>query len=811
MPSLSTFKPRLQVAAASLLLACAVQAAPVSFDLPAQPLAQTLKQIAAQDGLTLLVDSQLVAGKSAPAVKGSFEATDALRQVLAGSGLTLRIDGNTVLVEAAPPAANAVMLGAVKVESTSTATTEGSGSYTTRQASTSTRLPLSLRETPQSVSVITRQQIEDRNFVTLDDAMEMATGISPSTANFNRISYTARGFTLTDNMIDGMPAVGNAYAGYVPNLAFYDRVEILRGSAGLVYGAGSAGGAVNLVRKRPTSEPQLSAVMRRSRWNNNYVELDASRPLNGDASVRGRLVVTYEDKETFIDGETSRKPAVYSIIEADIADGTTIFGGGSMERYDGNFSPIGLPRYTDGRDLHLPRSSRGMAPIWNDYYTDVDTFFGGVDHRFNDRWTLRLAGNVQNRVQGGLTINTTGAVDPETLAGPNYSATIGDSYSPGEYQAYDAVLNGDFDLLGRSHDVVIGYTWSEVNSKRSRTAAGARPDISQTNIFDFDPYAIPRPSLGAWTPAATSTKALASGAYTTVRLNVADPLKLIFGGRLSSAENQTHTYATSSTAKTRESDVFTPFGGLIYDFADQWSAYASYSDIFRVQNTSFSVDGSALKPVVGANYEAGVKGEFYDGLLNASFAVFRVEETNRAMVDPEAPFPCPASAGGTGDCFIASGKVRGQGFETEISGQVVAGLELTAGYTYVETEFLRDRTRTGEPSSNEGRAFRTTTPKNLFKLWGTYRLPGDWARWSLGAGALAQSDIYNLADSTRIEHGGYTIYNARVAYELDDHWNLSLNGNNLTDKRYYQRLGLLTGGNRYGEPMSYAVTLRGNF
>jgi len=162
------------------------------------------------------------------------------------------------------------------------ATTEGNHSYTTKEMGTSTKLPLSIRETPQSVTVISRQQIEDRNFVTLDQAMELAPGVTAATANFNRVSYTARGFTFTNNMIDGMPSIADADAGYTPNLAFYDRVEVLRGAAGLIYGSGSAGGAVNLIRKRPTETAQASVNLQVGSWQNYYSDVDVSGPLNAD-------------------------------------------------------------------------------------------------------------------------------------------------------------------------------------------------------------------------------------------------------------------------------------------------------------------------------------------------------------------------------------------------------------------------------------------------------------------------------------------------------------------------------------------------
>lgn len=784
----------------------------IDYQLPAGPLGALLSQAAAQGGIALSFDAALTRGLQSPGLSGTFTPLNALEQLLHGTSLQLirQVDGSYQLQQ--KPAQQPVgQLKKITVEADNMgSTTEHSGSYTSGSASTSTRLPMSLRETPQSVSVITRQQIEDRNFVTLDDAMKTATGITSSTANFNRVSYTARGFSLTDNMIDGMPSIGNAYAGYVPNLAFFDRVEVLRGAAGLVYGAGSAGGAVNLVRKRPTAESQVSTVLRAGSWNNFYAELDASSALNDSKSLRGRLVVLYEDRENFINEEYTRRPAMYGIGEWDLGDSTLVHLGASLERYDGNYAPYGLPRYTNGDNLKLPRSSRGMAPGWNNYYTDVDTVFAGVNRQFNERWSLRVTSSFQERVQGGLTINTTGAVNPATLTGPAYSATVSSAYSPGTYQTTDAMLSGSFDLFGLTHEVVVGTTWSETESKAGRSASGKAPAITGT-IFDFDPWSVPQPALGAWTKGTSETTNEQSGGYAIGRFSLAESLKLIVGARLSNLDNTTTNLATGAETKNSVDDEFTPYGGVVYDFAENWSAYASYTDIFRAQNTLYTAAGKPLEAAIGSNYEAGIKGEFYDGRLNTSFAVFRIDEENRSQIDPDNAAPCAASPTGLADCYIATGKVRGEGFEMEISGELLPGWETTAGYTYVTTEYLRDRTKTGAPSTNEGKAFRSATPEHLLQIWSNYHFSGALHGWSLGGGVTAQSDIYSVSGTTRIEQGGYSLWNARVGYDLNDNWKLGLNLNNLSDKVYYQQLGSLASGNRYGEPRNVTVSLRGTF
>ncbi|OTG87567.1 hypothetical protein B9T31_03440 [Acinetobacter sp. ANC 4558] len=679
------------------------------------------------------------------------------------------------------------------------ATTEHSQSYTTKSMSTGTRLALSMRKTPQSVSVISRQQIEDRNFVSLDQAMELAPGITSSTRNLNRVSYTARGFAFTENMVDGMPSMADADAGFTPNLAFFDRVEILRGAAGLIYGTGSAGGAVNLVRKMPTATPQASINLQRGSWDNYYSEFDVSGPLNKDATVRGRFVAAYQDRENFIDLEYTRKPAFYGIVETDIGDKTTVFLGTSYEKMNSNIAPGGLPRYRNGDDLKLSRSSRGMAPAWNYWDGENTTIFSGLKYNFNPDWSLRLAANYQDRNQQGNAINVRGAVDPVTSKGPQYPA-FEDSYSSDRRMAFDAQLSGKFSLFNQTHDIVVGTTLSKIKGTENWARKGSRP-VSDDTIFGFDPYGVKRPVLGPKVDSLTLSTFRNVGAYTTLRLSITDDLKVITGARLSSIYDDIKNRSTGIVTKRKQTNELSPYFGIVYDLSSTLSLYTSYSDIFTPQNTRFTRQGTPLDPVVGANYEAGIKGEFYDGALNTSFAVFRIDESNRAYLDVEAP--CSGSPD-LGACYIAEGKVRGEGYEFEVSGELFPRLETSMGYTHVNTKYIKDKT-------NEGKAFRSTTPENLLKIWAKYQLSGAWSDWSIGAGVNAQSSTYNTSGALKIEQSGYALWSIQAGYKINQNWNSSLSINNLFDKVYYQRLGTEINGNRYGEPRSVMLSVRGKY
>ena len=238
------------LAMASYSVAQAQALPPVKLAITAQPLGQALNELARQAGLQLLFPPDLVAGKTAPAVSGTLSVRDGLERLLAGSGLQASIDGNAVIIKAAPKATGeTATLSEITVTANGerTATSDGTGAYTTR-AVTLAGAERSLRETPQSVSVVTRQQMDDKNLFTLDQVLEQSTGLTRMNRSFGSHEFLARGNALS-YLVDGMPGVADNATGWlIPDMAVYDRVEILRGSAGLIVGAGTPGGVANLVR-----------------------------------------------------------------------------------------------------------------------------------------------------------------------------------------------------------------------------------------------------------------------------------------------------------------------------------------------------------------------------------------------------------------------------------------------------------------------------------------------------------------------------------------------------------------------------------
>ena len=270
----------------------------VVFDIPAGPLARQLNLLASQAGLLIGGDATLTANKQSQAVNAT-SVEQALAQMLAGSGVEAVRTGEREfqLVRQAEAAAGAVTLGSTTISGQGLGdVTEGTGAYATSRSSTATKLPMSLRETPQSVTVVTRQRMDDQNMKNLDDVMRNATGITIIKNGSERSLYQARGQTVENLQIDGVPTnIGNPYSMDTiskPNTDIYDRVEVVRGATGLMEGAGNPSASINLIRKRPTAERQALIETSVGSWDDYKTMVDLSAPLNEAGTLRGRSIIS---------------------------------------------------------------------------------------------------------------------------------------------------------------------------------------------------------------------------------------------------------------------------------------------------------------------------------------------------------------------------------------------------------------------------------------------------------------------------------------------------------------------------------------
>ncbi|AKT30361.1 TonB-dependent siderophore receptor [Pseudomonas syringae pv. actinidiae] len=697
-------------------------------------------------------------------------------------------DGSTqtATVNLAPTAIDSQYLGTA---------TDGTGSYTTGAVSIGKGAPQSLRETPQSVSVMTRQVMDDNNLNSLSKVLEDTPGITFQYRNFGGHVYTSRGFSLLAEsfLVDGIGGQGYQITGWMqPDMAIYDRVEVLRGASGLLVGAGQPGGAVNLVRKRPTADNKFSITTRAGSWDQYRVDLDGSGKLNDSGTVRGRMVAAYDDSGSYLDGRDSRTPLLYGIVEADVSDDTTLtMSLRRQEQVINGYSIYGLPRYSNGQSLNLSRSTN-LAQKWNRLESDMTEVFTEVAHRFNEDWISKTSLTYS---QGGFDqaiAYARGAINPTTLAGSNFQGTLFRKDKV-DSVGLNSQLEGNFNAFGLEHQVTLGADWSKQDANTLQATVTRRTAV---NVFDVNQSAFAKPARPAWTTDIDTTEERA-GLYANTRIHLSEPLSVVLGSRLSWYD---YTYDVKTGAansyESKQTQEFTPFAGVIYDINDSWSWYASYADIFTPQANYVTASGSPLDPAIGSNYETGFKGELFDKRMNLSMALFYIKQKDVAGVDVNTTELCPTSSDGS--CYLQDGISRSKGVDVEASGEVLPGLQVFGGYTF---NMLRN---------NGDSDVAYETPKHLLRLNTSYNLPGAWNRLTLGTGVSADSG-YEVPSNKQLGVAGKAIWDARASWKLDENWKVSLNAENLFDRKYYSTSIATDRSNVYGEPRSYVLTLRGDF
>ena len=699
---------------------------------------------------------------------------------------------------------------------------EGSGSFaSTRPTRTATKLGLSQRETPQSVTVITRERLEQQGLTTLTDVMEQTTGVSVSNMDTERRTYTARGYAIGNFQTDGMLGT---YGGYVrpPGDTFvYDRVEVLRGAAGLSVGAGDPSATVHMVRKRPTRRFQGSAAVSVGTHSLRRGEIDLGGPLAWDGRLRGRVVAAVQHAGSFRPLYKQRINAFYGVLEADLGAATTASLGFERQQSDPRGVTWGTVPYwnADGSVAHLPHGLNLTAP-WTSWNMVERRISASVEHRISSDWRLRATLTRADSEQDGYLWY--GGRGYPRADGTGMSAWLGRFPVEDANTAFDVNVDGKFSAWGRRHDLVFGLTGHKRANEVTATAPYAiPPGYANTDAYaaipDWRTWRGQVPMFGAdkrpWLASANDVEQKA--VYAATRLHVAEPLKLVLGARYSQYENATRRYSSNTGALTGTSGydndgIVTPYAGLLWDFAPQWTAYASYTDIFQPQNYR-DKNNQTLDPVVGDTVELGVKAELLDKRLNFSAALFRSKKDNLAEVDDSVP---QNSLPDGGQAYRSSGKGNViDGFEIEASGLITRQWNVFAGYSHT-----RSRNAKGE-------AINTTVPRNLLRAFSSYRF-GQGLRWTVGGGLNLRSSIWSTAakptgafnanGSPVTARGGVirqpAVWTASLmaSYRFTEQLTLSLNVDNALDKKYYNRVGFYNGVYA-ADPRTARLTLRAQF
>ncbi len=463
--------------------------------------------------------------------------------------------------------------------------TENSNSYTATSAGVGTKSGAAIKETPQTISVLTRKRLDEQNLTTVEDALRNVTGMTVLNADAGRSDIYSRGYRLDTIQLDGVTSNLNNFFSF-PDLYMYDRVEVLRGPNALFTGSGNPSGSFNLVRKRALDIFQFQSSASYGSFEAKRGEFDMTGPLTADKRLRARLVGAFDDKELFYQPSFYKKPSIYGTLEYDLTENTTMSVGSTYTKTD-YLAYFGQPAYANGTQVDVPRSTMYGAD-WNRWTsTSVDTFVD-LEHRFYNGGRAKVSFRNTDRDSEGLYANPASAINALTGTGTLNRIHIAPSQNN---KTVDAFFTTPFELFGQTQNITVGADWREFNYTLQNGSASA---VTQ-NIFN--PVALPFVDI----PYTLRSKSVEtqSGIYGQMRFKPLDWLTLIAGGRLSQWETSNQNVLTGVTSGASEiSDKLTANYGVVVDVTKQVAVYASYADIFT-PNTTTTVTGAVLAPRTG--------------------------------------------------------------------------------------------------------------------------------------------------------------------------------------------------------------------
>lgn len=555
------------------------------------------------------------------------------------------------------------------------------GSYTAQSMNGATGLNMTLRETPQTVTIVTSQMIEDKGLVDMEQVLDHVPGVSKVGDASEYSMMYVRGFQLdTGVQVDGMittPAnstySGDASQSIDPILA--ERIEILKGAAGILGGQGEPSATVNMIRKRPTEEFQASVGGSLGSWDTYRTEGDVAGPLNESGSVRGRFIGSYMDGDSYIDRYSRDKSVIYGILEADVTANTLVYVAIDKTKVNshGVYNWSSNPAfYTDGTLIdHDVSFSTGHE--WAHRFIEQWSVMPYAEHEFDSGWKVKASyryakatQDVSNASFGAYVDKATGnLVDAWSTPYALFSGRKSDT------ESFNLVTNGGFSLFGRDHEVVLGYSYSSNEFDLQFDYA----DMPVYNLNNPNPaapdYSGPSSPYGAQQSLEVGEQ---SGTYATVRFNLADSLKFMLGGRVSDWSYDNKDLLNRTRVSTSESNVFIPYAGLVYDVNSFLSLYTSYTGIF-LPVQQYGADGNVLEPTEGTNTEAGIKMAFFDNNLNISAAIYQAKKDNVAEWANQGVLPNGNSI------YKSVDGIKTDGYEIEIAGALTESWNISGGYT----------------------------------------------------------------------------------------------------------------------------------
>jgi outer membrane receptor for ferric coprogen and ferric-rhodotorulic acid len=672
----------------------------------------------------------------------------------------------------------------------------------TKTLDTATGLGLTIEETPQSVSVLTFERMQDQNITSVLEAVNSAVGVTSEEVDNVRNSFYSRGFQIDSYQIDGVPtswSLGGDSGETVADTVIYERIEFVRGATGLMTAVGDPSASINLVRKQASSKDLIGFVdVGVGSWDKRTLAADVATGLNESGSVRGRLVGRHLEGESFVDYYEDDKNTVYGVVEADLTDTTLVRVGASYQNNDPTSTVWGvLPGFFSDGTRPDWDVSKTTAMDWNRWESTNTNYFASINHAFSNGWELLANYNNLHYETEARLLYVYGNVIKETGGGLNAQRYRSEGES--KQDSFDIQLKGDFNLFNQTHDFVAGALYADQAAETftqqplGGNSCGGYDCVPVENFYEWGDLHEPE-----WSTESTQSQDIETeqqGYYAATRLSASDKLKFILGGRLATWER--NGFDWSGVVDYGNDNEFIPYAGALYDLTDAHRVYASYTEIFKPQNNR-DADGNFIDPLVGESAEIGLKSRFLDDRLQTTIAYFDIQQDNLAQVD--------TSFVGTPEQMTAYIGVEGaqsKGFELEVLGQPIDGWNISAGYTNFSIEDAK------------GNDLNTDNATESIKLFTSYEFGGALENLMLGGGVNWQNETYSegtnpVGQADRLTQDAYALVSLMARYAFTDDLSVQFNAANVTDEKYYSQVGYFST-YRYGTPRNYTLSLNYKF
>ncbi|CAN5799895.1 N/A [soil metagenome] len=724
----------------------------VRFDIPAQPLTSALSDFARRTDLRVQLDRVAARTARSQPVTGSYTAPEALRRLLEGTGLEARFaDRETVLVrpdEAGGSAAHTLTPLMV--------VGQRSRGYAATRTATATKTDTPLRDTPQSVSVVTQGAIADQAMQGMADVVRYVPGISMGQGEGHRDAPTIRGNSSTaDFFVDGV----RDDAQYFRDLYNVERVEALKGSNAMIFGRGGGGGVINRVTKEAQWTPTRAVTLEGGSFDHKRTIADFGQGFGSALALR--FTGMYQDSEGFRDQAELRRYGLNPTLALALGARTTL--------------RAGYEYFSDDR-----RVDRGIPSFQGrPFDANITTFFGNPDSSYATARVRAAGATLEHTLPSGVTVrNRTRYTGYDKFYQNSYPGAVNAAGTQVSLAAYNDATDrrnvfNQTDITygvstgGLRHTLLVGAEIGRQETENLRrtgyynnTATALAAPLDQPTV------ATPITFRQGATDADNRTMASVAGVYLQDQVELSRHWQAIAGVRYERFNVDFHNNRTDQDL-SREDQLVSPRAGLVFKPSEAASLYGSYSVSYLPssgdQFNSLNATSQTLKPERFTNSELGAKWDVGSNLALTA-AVYRLDRTNTVAPDPNDP-----------TLRVQTGSQRSTGLELGGSGNVTDAWQVIGGIAFQRAEI----TSTTAAAAAGQRV--PLVPGRTFSLWNRYQL---LPALCVGLGVVHRSDMYAAIDNT-VTLPGFTRADGAVFLRLTPLIGAQLNVENVLDQRYY--------------------------